>query len=106
MEKKQPLTYLCPFCDHEVRVGESCKGCAKKSKPARAKSKRPEPHDEIYDGLDLPDDDFDYDEFVAREFGHKPHRKTGVKWHWWALAVAILALMVVCLFFRGDVFIW
>jgi len=47
----------------------------------------------MYDGLDLPDDDFDYDEFVAREFGHLPHKKTGVKWYWWLLGVVILMLM-------------
>ena len=31
---------------------------------------------ETYDGLDLPgeDDDFDYDEFIAREFGEGPKR--------------------------------
>lgn len=106
MGKKETLTYICPFCDSEVQVGESCKGCAKKTKPASAKSKRPQPHDEIYDGLDLPDDDFDYDEFVAREFGGLPHKKTGVKRHWWLLAVAILALMLLFLVFQGHVFIW
>lgn len=35
-----------------------------KAKPAALKSKSHEPHDAIYDGLDLPDDEFDYDEFV------------------------------------------
>lgn len=103
---KQTLSYICPFCDSEVLVGKACPGCAKKQKPSPPKSKRPEPHDEIYDGLDLPDDDFDYDEFVAREFGRVPHRKTGVKWYWWLLAVVFLALMLLFLAFRGHVFIW
>lgn len=103
---KQELSYICPFCGREVQVGAPCKGCAKKKKPAPVKSRRPQPHDEIYDGLDLPDDDFDYDEFVAREFGRLPHKKTGVKWHWWVLAAVILALMLLCLVFRGDVFLW
>jgi hypothetical protein len=53
-------------------VGGSCKGCAKKSKPAQAKSKCYELHDAIYYGLSLPVADFDYDEFVAREFGRRP----------------------------------
>ena len=103
---KQELSYICPSCDQEVRVGKPCKTCARKSKPVPPKAGPPRAHDEIYDGLDLPDDDFDYDEFVAREFGRLPHRKTGVKWHWWMLAVAIVALMLVCLVLRGHVFIW
>lgn len=50
--------------------------------------------DKAVDGLDLPDDDFDYDDFVAREFGKFPHRRTGLKWYWWALAVVLLAGMI------------
>ena len=42
------------------------------------------------DGLDLPGEDFDYDEFVEREFGTKPHRRTGIKWYWWLTAVVVL----------------
>jgi hypothetical protein len=37
---KQELTYMCPFCDREVRVGMPCEGCAKKQKPAPTKAKR------------------------------------------------------------------
>jgi hypothetical protein len=103
---KQSLSYVCPSCDREVVVGKPCGICAKRSKPAPVKSRRPPAHDEIYDGLDLPDDDFDYDEFVAREFGHMPHKKTGVKWYWWVVALAVLSLMALGLAIRGDVFSW
>ncbi len=95
---KEVLTYICPFCDREVRVGASCEGCAKKTKPVVAKAKRFSKHDEIYDGLDLPDDDFDYDEFVAKEFGNIPHKKIGVKWYWWVLGVFLLVLMAISAF--------
>jgi hypothetical protein len=93
----QALTYLCPFCDREVRVGGQCPGCAAKSaksakaKPAR-KSWESEPTE---DGLSLPDEDFDYDEFVAREFGKSPHRQLGVKWYWWVLGIIALVAMAV-----------
>ncbi|HEX5790722.1 MAG TPA: hypothetical protein VFY13_06190 [Luteolibacter sp.] len=87
------LTYACPSCGSEVRVGRPCPGC-KPVKRKAAKPKRFEKHDEIYDGLDLPDEDFDYDEFVAREFGKVPHRKLGVKWYWWVLGVVILVWMI------------
>ena len=91
---KQELTYLCPFCDLEVRVGTPCGGCAKKQKPAPVKAKRSWEQDKMYDGVDLPDEDFDYDEFVAKEFGHIPHKKVGIKWYWWLLGFVILLLMV------------
>lgn len=89
------LTYVCPFCEREVRVGRPCPGCAAKTKPAARKKPKPWKQDKAHDGLDLPDDDFDYDEFIAREFGNKPHRKVGVKWYWWLLGVLLLALMLV-----------
>jgi hypothetical protein len=95
---QEPLTYQCPFCDHEVRVGKSCPGCAGKQKPARRPAEKSWQLDDTYDGLDLPDEDFDYEEFVAREFGGKPHRQLGVQWYWWLLGVALLCLMAVGVF--------
>ena len=49
--------------------------------------------DSDYDGLDLPDEDFDYDDFVAREFGKAPHRKVPIKWYWWVTAILLLVWM-------------
>lgn len=89
------LTYRCPFCDREARVGKPCPGCAKKTKrPEKPAPRKPWEQDKARDGLDLPDEDFDYDEFVAREFGRAPHRKLGVKWYWWLLGVIVLAGMI------------
>ena len=96
-----PETYQCPFCGGEAAVGSPCPGCVRKQKrkrPPAPKDPKPWEQDEVHDGLDLPDDGFDYDDFVAREFGHVPHRKLGVKWYWWALGCAMLvivALMIV-----------
>lgn len=93
-------TYLCPGCDKEVRVGSrSCPYCnppskrRKRHRSAASGSKQGWKQDHAHDGLDLPGDDFDYDDFVAREFGAKPHRRVGIKWYWWATAIAILILM-------------
>jgi hypothetical protein len=51
---------------------------------------------QTYDGLDLPDDEFDYNEFVAREFGGQAGPVSGNKrnlWFWVGIALAgILAL--------------
>jgi hypothetical protein len=99
-----PLSYQCPFCDREVRVGQACPGCAAKQKPKpKPKPKPPRKsweQDRTYDGTDLPDEDFDYEDFVAREFGRSPHRRIGVKWYWWLLGVAVLAAMVAGVFYR------
>jgi len=90
-------TYQCPFCGGEVAVGSQCPGCTRKQR----KKRQPPPagpksweQDEVHDALDLPDEDFDYDEFVAREFGGTPHRKLGVKWYWWALGLGLLLLVL------------
>ena len=89
-------TYICPSCDSVVEVGGVCPGC-KPSKPKRKKKRRVAvaprkswEQDESMDGVDLPDEDFDYDEFVEREFGTKPHRRTGIKWYWWVTGVVVL----------------
>ena len=88
------LSYVCPFCDCEVRVGEPCPGCVKKAKNPTL-PKRSWQQDKSSDGLDLPDDDFNYDEFVTREFGRAPHQGLGLKWYWWLLGVAVLGGMIV-----------
>ena len=43
-------------------------------------------------GAGLPDDEFDYEDFVAREFGGgpKPH---GIRWIWWVTALLLLAAL-------------
>jgi len=101
-------TYLCPGCDREVRVGSrGCPHCnpagkrlRRRERPkaavkrARVRDKKSWEQDASEDGLDLPSEDFDYDDFVAREFGHKPHRKIGIKWYWWVTAVVLIVAMV------------
>ena len=87
------LSYVCPYCGCEARVGKPCPGCVKNEKKPKPK-KRSWEQDKSHDGLNLPDDDFDYDEFVAREFGKTPHQALGIKWYWWLLAVVLLAAMI------------
>ena len=79
-------------------MGKPCPGCAKKAGKPKKKSWE---QDKSKDGLDLPGDDFDYDAFVAREFGKSPHRALGVKWYWWLLGIAILAGMIASVFSLG-----
>ena len=88
------LSYRCPFCDCEVRVGAPCPGCAKKQRRPNPPPKPSWRQEAGADGLDLPDAEFDYNEYVAREFGRLPHRRIGVAWYWWLLGVLVLAAMI------------
>ncbi len=45
-------------------------------------------------GLDLPDEDFNYEEFVSREFSPKI-KPRGLHWIWWVTAVLLLAIALV-----------
>jgi hypothetical protein len=89
----ETLSYLCPFCDREVRVGTPCPGCAEKQRKAGDSTPKSWAQEPGADGLDLPDTDFDYNEFVAREFGGLPHRRLGVAWYWWALGVLLVVIL-------------
>lgn len=46
--------------------------------------------------LDLPDDEFDYDEYIESEFGTKspnPLKVEGITWTTWAIAIVLLLLL-------------
>jgi hypothetical protein len=45
----------------------------------------------------LPEEKFDYDEFVSREFGSPSPKPHGIHWFWWIVAVLVLAGMVIFL---------
>lgn len=49
-------------------------------------------------GLDLPDDAFDYDDFVRRELSPPAVRPRGVSWWWWTVALLLLAAFAVMYF--------
>lgn len=101
-----PDSYICPTCGAEVTVGGECPGCAPVKKPRRKKvaagQKKPWEQDEMYDGLDLPDDEFDYDEFVSKELKRAPHRKIGIRLYHWITALVLVVLLL--LMALGGVF--
>ena len=51
------------------------------------------------DNLGLPDENFDYDDFVKREFGRAGPIPGGIHWFWWLTALLVLAAFL-WLFFR------
>ena len=52
-----------------------------------------------YDGLDLPDDDFDYEKFKAEEFG-EPLKVAGIPLVWKITAIVLLVGMAALMFYE------
>jgi len=84
----KPAPEICPNCGAEVPPkARACPECGSDHETGwsdRADAQR----------LGLPDDEFDYDEFVKEEFGAdapRPEiRPRGISWLWWAVAVLLL----------------
>lgn len=74
----------CPVCGEWAPRGalacDQCGACEKSGWSG----------DTHADGLDLPDDEFDYDDFIAREFGGQKSKKTPTSSLWWWVALALL----------------
>jgi hypothetical protein len=45
-------------------------------------------------GLGIPEDNFDYNEFVREEFGPKGPLPHGISWWWWAIAILLVVAVV------------
>jgi hypothetical protein len=87
----------CPNCGADVprraRACPECGACETTGWSAEAEA----------DSLGLPDEHFDYDEFVQKEFGPAPKRPRGVRPVWWATGIAV-ALALIWVFFVRHFF--
>ena len=79
---------LCPVCGEDVpRHALACPQCgADHSSGWREDA-------DTYDGVDLPEDDFNYDEFVKQKFGSQA-RPAGLKTIWWIVGIALIVAFV------------
>lgn len=76
---------FCPNCGAEVPPGaRACPECGSDEETGWSDEAR-------VGGLDLPDEEFDYGDFVKREFGQQQAVPRGIHWFWWGVAVALLA---------------
>jgi hypothetical protein len=81
---------VCPICGASVPPNaRSCPECGADEKTGWSEEAGSS-------GLDLPEENFDYEEFVKREFGGEkkspvPH---GIHWFWWLIAVLVLLASV------------
>ena len=82
----------CPNCGADVpRRARACPECGSDEKTGWSESAQSQ-------SPDLPDDEFNYDEFVQHEFG-KPKR-SAMKTFWWIVAVLLLAASLFFLLHR------
>lgn len=84
----------CPNCGADLpRNARACPECGSDENTGWS--------DEAHvGGLDLPDDEFNYDKFVEKEFGgKKKFVPQGMYWVWWIVAVCLI-IGLVLLWFR------
>ena len=78
---------ICPNCGAEVPArAKACPECGADEQTGWSETAQAQ-------RLGLPEDDFNYDEFVKGEFGSKaglPPR--GIRWLWWVVALLLLAV--------------
>lgn len=76
---------ICPNCGAKVpRSAKACPECGSDELTGWSQKAR-------YDELNLPDENFDYNDFVKREFGGEPAVPRGVSRFWWIVAILVIA---------------
>jgi hypothetical protein len=82
--------FICPDCGSEVRVGSrGCTRCASEQATKSWRKRKPWEQDESHDGLNLPDEEFNYEEFLDEEFGGG-RKKSAMEWVWWTTALVLV----------------
>jgi hypothetical protein len=83
---------ICPICGAEVPPkAKACPECGSDEETGWSDKAREQE-------LGLPDEEFDYEEFVKEEFGEKREdklRPRGVSWLWWVVGVGLLVSALV-----------
>ena len=81
---------ICPNCGAEIPPNaKGCPHCGADEETGWSEQAR-------YDRLDLPDERFNYDDFVKREFGSARPSPVprGLHWFWWLVGIGVLAAFV------------
>ena len=78
----------CPNCGADVpRNATACPECGSDERTGWSEKAHAE-------NLGLPDDEFDYDEFVKEEFGPGRAKPRGLPRLWWAVAAVVIVAFV------------
>jgi len=80
---------ICPNCGAEVpRNAKACPACGSDETTGWSAAAET-------DRLDLPQEDFDYEEFVQREFGPNRPVPRGIHWFYWCVALVMLLVILI-----------
>jgi uncharacterized membrane protein YvbJ len=87
---------VCPVCAEDVPRGSlACPECgADYNSGWRQESN-------VYDAVDLPDEDFDYDDFIRAEFGSAA-KPSGQKTFWWIAGIILVVVFIVIYFYAAH----
>jgi hypothetical protein len=87
---------VCPVCGEDVpRQALACPECGADHNSGWREEAA------TYEALDLPDEEFNYDEFVQEEFGSS-FKPSGMKTIWWITAVLIIVASVALYFLSAH----
>jgi RNA polymerase subunit RPABC4/transcription elongation factor Spt4 len=80
--------FICPVCGATVPAkARACPECGSDEKTGWSDQT-------VYDDTGIEDpDEFDYDDYVRREFGKGP-RRSGRQWLWWVVALIAFGMVV------------
>jgi uncharacterized membrane protein YvbJ len=78
----------CPNCGADLpRNARVCPECGSDEKTGWSEDAQRE-------NLGLPDENFNYDDFVKREFGGEKPVPRGMHWFWWIVGVLVLGAIL------------
>ena len=87
---------VCPVCNEEVPPGAlACPECGADHNSGWRENA------DAYDAVNLPDDDFNYDDFVKREFGSRV-KPAGLKMVWWIAGIVLIAALILMYFYAAH----
>jgi hypothetical protein len=90
VSRRTGKSFECPVCGEEVpanaKACPECGACEKSGWSEEFESSE----------LDLPDEDFDYEKFVADEFADGG-KKSPAQWMWWTAGVILILILFVFL---------
>ena len=79
---------ICPNCGALVPdKAKSCPECGADESTGWSDSA-------TADRLGIPEENFDYQDFVKREFEAPPVKPRGIRWVWWLTALALVGLFL------------
>jgi hypothetical protein len=82
----RPPPEECPTCGESVpRNAKACPGCGSDWDTGWS-------DDAHSQNLGLPDEKFDYDEFVKNEFGEEKEAGKRLHWAWWLVVLGLIVL--------------